>query len=164
MDRVGQGPHLRRRVGPCGIRCPGRQGLLSERRRPCHRQQGGPRRSGSRWYRASGSPGRLWTTNSARSNRPPKACRRSERWIAGWWWPRRDSNPRFRLERPASWAVLDDGAMDASVILRPAPEHRDRFRRRPAEARGPLRSCGCGAGSLRGSGPVGQLGGEPFLV
>ena len=31
--------------------------------------------------------------------------------LAGKWWPQRDSNPCFSLERAASWARLDDGAV-----------------------------------------------------
>ena len=83
----------------------------------------------------------------------------------GWWWPRRDSNPRFRLERPASWAVLDDGAMDASVILRTAPEHSDCFCRAPLRKRGARSEVAvAGRGAFGLSGSAGQLGGEPFLV
>ena len=36
---------------------------------------------------------------------------RSRDWVVSHvsWCPQRDSNPRYRLERPVSWADLDDG-------------------------------------------------------
>ena len=39
------------------------------------------------------SPGRRWTSGAPQR-------------------PQRDSNPRYRRERPASWAGLDDGDID----------------------------------------------------